>query len=154
VVTRTLAAAVDVAAVAATTVIVYLAVVAARFAWSPLTFRWPAPSAPVSGGVFIAIATVYLTASWAGTGRTWGGSVLGVRVVSTRLGRLGWWRSAVRAVAAVVFPVGLLWTAVSSGRRSLQDMLVGSLVVYDGHRDGGARLKEAGQHSVVEPGRG
>jgi uncharacterized RDD family membrane protein YckC len=154
VVTRILAAAVDVAAVAAATVLVHLAVVAARFAWSPLTFRWPTPSAPVTSAVFLAIATVYLTVSWAGTGRTWGGSILGLRVVSTRLGRLSWWRSAVRAVAAVVFPVGLLWTAVSSGRGSLQDLLVGSLVVYDWHRDGGARLSEAARLTVTEPGSG
>jgi hypothetical protein len=49
----------------------------------------------------------------------------------------------VRAVVYVVFPLGLLWSAVSSSRRSLQDVLVGSVVVYDWHRDGGARLAEA-----------
>jgi uncharacterized RDD family membrane protein YckC len=140
VVTRTLAAAVDVALAAAMVVLVYLAVVATRFAWSPLTFRWPTPSAPLSGAVFAAVATVYLTVAWAGTGRTRGGSLLGLRVVSTGLGPLGWWRAAVRAVAYIVFPVGLLWSAVSPHRRSVQDALVGSLVVYDGHHDGGARL--------------
>src|SRR3954447_892810 len=56
VVTRPLAAAVDVALAAAMVVLVYLAVVATRFAWSPLTFRWPAPSAPLSGAVFAAVA--------------------------------------------------------------------------------------------------
>jgi uncharacterized RDD family membrane protein YckC len=151
VVTRTLAAAVDVAAAAMTTVILYLAVAVARFAWSPLTFRWPAPSAPVSAGVFGVVATVYLTGAWATTGRTWGGSLLGFRVVSARLDRLGWWRSAVRAVASVVLPVGLLWTAVSPSRRSVQDLLAGSLVVYDWHRDGGTRLGEAARRSDVEP---
>jgi hypothetical protein len=151
VVTRTLAAAVDAALAAAMVVLVYLAVVVARFAWSPLTFRWPAPSAPVSGAAFAAVATVYLTVAWAGTGRTRGGSLLGLRVVSTRLGPLGWCRAAVRAVAYVVFPVGLLWSAVSPHRRSAQDALVGSFVVYDWHRDGGARLGNAGRPLGVEP---
>jgi uncharacterized RDD family membrane protein YckC len=140
VVTRTAAAAVDVAMVAGTVVLIYLAAVVARFAWSPLTFRWPEPSRPVSGAVFIAVATVYLTIAWARTGRTRGGSLLGLRVVSARLGPLGWWRAAARAVAYIVFPVGLLWSAVSPNRRSAQDVLVRSLVVYDWRRDGGARL--------------
>ena len=34
----------------------------------------------------------------------------------------------------VVFPVGLLWSAVSRERRSLQDLVVRSVVVYDWHR--------------------
>jgi uncharacterized RDD family membrane protein YckC len=150
-VTRSLAATVDVTVIAAVVVLVYLAAVAARFAWSPLTFRWPAPSAPVSSAVFVGVATAYLTVAWAGTGRTWGGSLLGLRVVSARLGPLGWWRAAVRAVAYVAFPIGLLWSGVSSGRRSAQDALVRSLVVYDGHRDGGARLGAAEHLLDVEP---
>ena len=48
VVTRTLAAILDAAVAAAMAVLVHLAVVAARFAWSPPTFEWPAPSAAVS----------------------------------------------------------------------------------------------------------
>jgi hypothetical protein len=35
-----------------------------------------------------------------------------------------------RAVACVVFPVGLAWVAVDSQRRSLQDLLFRSRVVY------------------------
>jgi uncharacterized RDD family membrane protein YckC len=150
-VTRSLAATVDVTVIAAVVVLVYLAAVAARFAWSPLTFRWPAPSAPVSGAVFVGVATAYLTVAWARTGRTQGGSLLGLRVVSARLGPLGWWRAAARAVAYVVFPLGLLWTAVSPTRRSVQDMLVRSLVVYDWRRDGGARLGVAERPSTSSP---
>jgi uncharacterized RDD family membrane protein YckC len=140
VVTRTLAAAVDAAVVAVAVALVYLAVVAARFAWSPLTFRWPAPSAPVSGTAFATVAVVYLTVAWARTGRSQGGSLLGLRVVSEQLGPLGWGRAAVRALVYVVFPLGLLWSAVSPTRRSVQDLLVRSVVVYDWHNDGGAHL--------------
>jgi len=148
VVTRCLAAAVDAAVVAGMVVLLYLGLVALRFAWSPLTFRWPTPSAQVSGTVFVAVATVYLTVAWARTGRTRGAGLLGLRVVSARLGPLGWWRAAVRAVVCVVFPVGLLWSAVSPTRRSVQDLLVRSLVVYDVHRDGGARLGAAARTSA------
>jgi uncharacterized RDD family membrane protein YckC len=151
VVTRTLAAVVDAAVVAGAVVLIYFAVAVARFAWSPLTFRWPAPSAPMSSSAFVAMATVYLTVAWARTGRTRGGSLLGVRVVSAQLAPLGWWRAALRAVAYVVFPLGLLWSAVSPTRRSVQDALVRSLVVYDSRRDGGARLGEATRRSDVEP---
>ena len=151
VVTRTFAAAVDAAVVAGAVVLIYLAVVAARFAWSPLTFRWPAPSGPVSGAVFVAVATVYLTVAWARTGRTRGGSLLGLRVVSAQLGPLGWWRAAARAVAYLVFPVGLLWSAVSPTRRSVQDVLVRSVVVYDWCRDGGAHLGETDRPAVSGP---
>jgi uncharacterized RDD family membrane protein YckC len=35
-----------------------------------------------------------------------------------------------RAVACVVFPIGLLWVAVDKERRSLQDLLFGSRVIY------------------------
>jgi len=148
VVTRCLAAAVDAAVVAGVVVLLYVALVALRFAWSPLTFRWPAPSAHVSGLVFVAVATVYLTVAWARTGRTRGAGLLGLRVVSARLRPLGWWRAAVRAAVCVVFPVGLLWSAVSPTRRSVQDLLVRSLVVYDRHRDGGVRLGASAQTSA------
>ena len=59
--------------------------------------------------------------------------------------------AAARAVAYVVFPVGLLWTAVSPTRRSVQDVLVRSVVVYDWRRDGGARLGVAEQPSTPSP---
>jgi hypothetical protein len=45
----------------------------------------------------------------------------------------------------------LLWTAVSPTRRSVQDILVRSLVVYDWRRDGGARLGVAERPSTSSP---
>jgi hypothetical protein len=41
-------------------------------------------------------------------------------------------RAVLRAALCVVFPLGLLWCALSRHRRSLQDLVVGSAVVYDG----------------------
>jgi uncharacterized RDD family membrane protein YckC len=143
VVTRALAAFVDAAVAAGVTVLLYLGFVGLRFAWSPLTFRWPTPPSHLFIIVYASVAALYLTVAWAGTGRTRGGSLLGIRVVSARGEPLGWLRAAVRAVMYVVFPLGLLWSVVSVRRRSVQDVLVRSVVVYDWHRDGGARLAEA-----------
>jgi uncharacterized RDD family membrane protein YckC len=62
-----------------------------------------------------------------------GSAVLGVRVVALGGRRLGWLRSGLRAVLCVFVPQGLLWSAVSVNRRSVQDLLVRSAVVYADH---------------------
>jgi uncharacterized RDD family membrane protein YckC len=150
VVTRALAAAVDIGLVVGVSVLLYVAGVGVLFAWSPLTFRWPTPPGWLPIVVFAGVAAFYLMAAWADTGRTRGGSLLGIRVVSTRGEPLGWPRAGARALAYVVFPLGLLWSALSPTRRSLQDVLVRSIVVYDWHRDGGARLAGA-TNALAEP---
>ena len=139
VVTRSLAAAVDTAVVAMAVVLIYLGTAAIRFALMPLAFVWPRPSPVFSLVGATLVATAYLSVAWATTGRTYGGGLLGLRVLSARRGLIGWPRAMVRAVACVVFPAGLLWAAVSPTRRSLQDLLLGSVVVYDWHRDRGTR---------------
>jgi uncharacterized RDD family membrane protein YckC len=131
VVTRGLAACVDLAAVVLATMVVDLAAAGARFAWSPVTFRWPQPAAPVTVFVLLAVAVVYLAVAWAMTGRTYGARLLGLRVLSTRLTLLGWTRSILRAFAYVILPVGLLWSGISADRRSLQDLVFRTVVVYD-----------------------
>ena len=107
--------------------------------WSARTFEWPRPEAAVSVTATGVLAVAYLTLAWATTGRTYGASVLGVRVLSAKHAVLGWFRAIVRAVLCVVFPIGLLWSVVSRRRGSLQDLVVRSVVVYDWHLDGGAR---------------
>jgi len=139
IVTRLLAAAVDTGVVAVATVFVYLGTAAVRFAFMPLAFTWPRPGPTMSVVGAALIATAYLAASWATTGRTYGGGLLGLRVLSAGRGLIGWPRAMVRAIAYVVFPAGLLWVAVSPTRRSLQDLLLRSVVVYDWHRDRGTR---------------
>ena len=58
-------------------------------------------------------------------------SVMGVRVVLGHRRQPGPLRALVRAAACVVFPVGVVWCAVSRTRRSVQDLLVRTWVVYD-----------------------
>lgn len=135
-----LAAVGDTAVVGIACASLYLGTAGVLFAWSPSSFRWPQPTPFLSLVVAGLVAVGYLTVAWATTGRTFGAGLLGVRVVSVRSGMLGWTRAFLRAVACVLFSVGLLWCAVSSKRRSVQDLLLGSVVVYDWHRDGGARV--------------
>jgi len=130
-VTRLLAAAVDLLVVLLGLGALVLVVAGARFLWSPATFRWPTPPSELSLLVAGLVAFGYLAVAWSETGRTYGGAVLGVRVVTRAGTRLGWLPAGLRAVLYLAFPLGLLWVAVSASRRSLQDLAVGSRVVYD-----------------------
>lgn len=133
-VTRLLAATVDMVVVLLLLGAGFVGIAAAGFLVSPLSFRWPTPPPTVSTLVGLLLAVGYLTVGWATFGRTCGAAVLGLRVLSNGRGRLGWARALLRALLCVIFPVGLLWSAVSRERRSLQDVAVRSVVVYDGHR--------------------
>jgi uncharacterized RDD family membrane protein YckC len=67
------------------------------------------------------------------TGRSYGDSLLGLRVLSSRHRIPGWSLAFIRAVFCVLFPVGLFWVALSPGRRSIQDVVLRTVVVYDWH---------------------
>jgi uncharacterized RDD family membrane protein YckC len=145
IVTRLLAAGIDVVAVLLMMVSLYFGLAGLRFLWSPAGFRWPSPSLPHSILLASVLAFWYFAVAWATTGRTYGAAVLGLRVLSRDHRVLGWIRAGVRAVACVVFPAGLLWVTVSRHRRSMQDVFVRSVVVYDWyhHRGAGARGSDA-----------
>lgn len=125
------AAVVDVLLVALIVTGIYLTFVALVFAISPGTFK---PST-LPNWVLIPLSAVvslaYLTQGWSGTGRTYGCSLMGLRVVDGAGNKPGVRRSFLRAVSYLVFPAGLLWVASSATNRSLQDILVGTHVVYD-----------------------
>jgi uncharacterized RDD family membrane protein YckC len=131
VVTRVLAAAVDAAVVVVLTVLLDLAAAGTRFLWSPMDFRWPRPTTTVTVVVLLLVAVVYLTVGWALTGRTYGLRLMGLRVLSSRHQLLGWTRSVLRALVSVLWPVGLLWCAISRTRLSLADVVLRTVVVYD-----------------------
>jgi len=42
-------------------------------------------------------------------------------------------RALMRALLCALFPVGLLWVAVSARNKSLQDIVSGTSVMYDWH---------------------
>ena len=78
-----------------------------------------------------AIAVAYLALSWAATGRSVGKQLAGLRVVDRGGRRMSLRRSFCRAVLYVLFPAGLLWVLASRRNASVQDLIVGTAVVYD-----------------------
>lgn len=118
--------------------VVVVVLVAAYGAWAAVlllvdgsAFRFPTPTfaAFYVAGVVVFIA--YLTASWATTGRTYGAHILGLRIVGRDGRRIGPLLSLARSVLCVVFPIGLVWCAVSRENRSLQDVILRTSVIYD-----------------------
>lgn len=140
IVTRALAAVIDLGVVLLMMAGALLTVAGLAFMWAPVSFSWPTPSWVLSLLVGALLAAAYLTVSWATTGRSWGAAVFGLRVRSIGRGRLGWARAGLRALLCVAFPPGLLWVVVSRRRLSLQDAVVLSVVVYDWHDDAGLRM--------------
>jgi uncharacterized RDD family membrane protein YckC len=131
IVSRTLAAFIDMLVVLTMLVIVWAALAAVLFLARPSHFTVPSPSWSLVVWAAGAASVLYLASAWATTGRTVGAQVMGLRVLDRRGERLGWLRSTARALTYVVFPLGLGWAIVDSRRRSVQDLVVASHVVYD-----------------------
>ena len=133
-ITRLLANTVDFGVVVAIVAGGYAGVAALRFLWNSRTFTFPAPGFGVlliAGG---AVMTLYLTACWTVSGRTFGDHLLGLRVLGLRGGHPRPVVALLRAVLCVLFPIGLFWIVVSRDNRSVQDVLLRSSVVYDWSR--------------------
>ena len=131
IVSRFLADAIDLLVIVAAVIGFYFALSGVRFLLHPRRFTWPEVSTLRLGTLGWILLIAYLTIGWANTGRTWGKSVLGLRVVSSRNEGLPLWRAFVRASLCALFPIGLFWSAVSSRNESVQDLLVRTTVVYD-----------------------
>jgi uncharacterized RDD family membrane protein YckC len=131
VVSRTVACAIDAGVLLVLLGAGYLALAGIVFAADPLGFTFPAPPRAATGAAAAAALVAYLAESWTTSGRTYGDHVLGLRVVD-RQGhppRLG--RALTRAVLCALLPVGLAWIVVSARRLSIQDVLLGTAVIYD-----------------------
>ena len=130
-VTRALANVVDLLVVALLVAGGYAAVAATRFLLSPTTFTFPTPSPSTLLLLGLCLQAAYFAVTWVEVGCTYGDRLLGLRVADDRGTRLGWGRSAVRAVLCTLVPVGLLWVLVSRDNRSVQDLLLRTSVLYD-----------------------
>ena len=130
-VTRSGAGVVDGLVVLLLVVFGVLGVNGARFLLRPRGFEFTSmPSGSVLG-LFLATLALYLAAAWALGGRTYGCHLMGVRVVDRHGRTPGAFLALARAALCVVFPLGLLWCAAGRSRRSVQDLLLGTRVVYD-----------------------
>lgn len=130
VVSRGVAALIDLAVVGVLLALIYLGLALTRLVLNPGSFRFPSLDGVFSGAVGFAVAVLYLAGCWSVSGCTAGAVAMGVRVVGRRLTRLKPLVALLRGAACVVFPVGLVWVAIDPHRRSLQDIVFGSRVVY------------------------
>lgn len=93
-------------------------------------------SVPTPPGWFSALMifwtlVIYLTLGWASTGRTIGKQLLGLRVVRADAEPLKPGQALVRAILCAVFYPGILWVPFDRRCRSLQDMALKTVVIYD-----------------------
>lgn len=130
-VTRLLAAAVDALTVTAGLVAAYGGLNLVLFLIDPRGFELVTVSALTDLTAALVVCVAYLAVAWSVTGRTYGDHVMGLRVVHRRGTRVRPLRALVRAALCVGFPIGLLWCAVSPSRRSVQDALLRTSVIYD-----------------------
>ncbi|WOC13014.1 RDD family protein [Gordonia sp. MP11Mi] len=130
IVSRTLAAGVDLAVVLMLMSGSYLAIAFVVFAVNVRDFHFPTVPWIFSATGFFVASVVYLFVCWAVTDRSVGQAVLGLRVASSKGGRVKVHWLLLRALFCTVFPIGLAWVALSSRRRSLQDIVLRTRVVY------------------------
>ena len=114
---------------------IYAGLATLRFLRNPRSFTFPAPSLVLVIEVASVVAALYFATCWALSGRTCGALLLGLRVVGRDGRHPRVIVATLRAIACVVFPVGLLWAGVDRLGRSVQDLLLRTSVVYDWPRD-------------------
>ena len=107
------------------------------FMLDPRSFEFRGASVLVSLTAAAVVLVLYQVTAWSTTGRTYGHHLMGLRVVGPHEERLWLPRALLRSVLCVIFPIGLLWCAVSPARRSLQDIVVRTAVLYDWQRHTG-----------------
>jgi uncharacterized RDD family membrane protein YckC len=130
IVSRATAAVIDLVVVLLLIGLLWVGLLLTRLALNPSSFRLPDVSVLFSTTATFAISVLYLAGCWAVSGCTVGAVVMGLRVVGRRGDRMPVPFALLRAAACVVFPIGLAWVAVDRDRRSVQDVVFRSRVVY------------------------
>lgn len=91
----------------------------------------PKPPAWLSAVAIFWILVIYLALGWGSTGRTVGKQLMGLRVVRADGRSLKPRQAFVRALFCAVLYPGLLLALVDRRNRSVQDMVLKTVVVYD-----------------------
>lgn len=136
-VTRMVAAAIDGVVVILFLLVGYAATSVFLFLLDPRGFTFPSVGLLFSMASAFVVLVVYETLAWWLTGRTYGGLVMGLRVVSFRGRRLRLAGAFARAMFSAGFPIGILWVAISRENRSVQDVVLRTSVIYDWQPKGG-----------------
>lgn len=128
--TRFLASAIDIALVALLMMGIWLGIEILQLIFTPgVEVNPPRAATLVLWGY--AFTTLYWMVAWATTGRSLGAWAMGVRVVNRKGERLSWPIALARSAFSVGFPIGLGWALVSRRNRSVQDVVLRTIVIYD-----------------------
>lgn len=115
--------------------VIYLVVIAGvNLLWDLLfsnKLSVPTPPGWFSALMIFWVLVIYLGLGWASTGRTIGKQLLGLRVVREDAQPLKAGQAFVRAFLCAVFYPGILLVVLDRRMRSVQDVVVKSVVVYD-----------------------
>ena len=130
IVSRGVAAVIDFVVVGVLLAMIYGGLRLSELMFHPVMFTLPALSFVFSTAATGIVSVLYLTACWAVSGSTIGAVTMGLRVTGLRRDRLSPVTAFLRALTCVMFPVGLLWVVVDKNRRSLQDIVFRTKVVY------------------------
>lgn len=131
VVTRLVAAGLDAVVVGLIIGSSYGALAGFSFLLDPRAFTFPGIDLFFSMASALVVLVLYQAITWRLTGRTYGNAVMGLRVVGRNGERLSLAGSFARSLATAVFPVGILWVAVSRENRSVQDLALRTSVIHD-----------------------
>ena len=131
IVTRFVANTIDAVVVGVALGSLYLGYSAVIFMLDPRAFEFPAVTFLACLTTALFMATFYLWIAWWVVGRSYGAHIMGLRVSGRRGRKLGPLRALARAGFCVFFPIGLFWCVISPKRRSVQDVLLFTKVVYD-----------------------
>jgi uncharacterized RDD family membrane protein YckC len=130
IITRGMAAIIDLLVVLLIMSALYGGLILVRLVYSPAAFSLPSLNAVFSTVVTFAVAVLYLAGCWTVSGSTAGAVTMGLRVVGRRSQRVRLPIGLLRAIGCVLFPIGLLWAVIDRQRRSLQDIVFRTRVVY------------------------
>lgn len=130
IITRGLAAVIDLMVVLLIMSVLYGGLVLVRLVYSPTAFSLPSLNVVFSTVVTFVVAVLYLTGCWTLSGSTAGAVTMGLRVIGRRSQRVSLLVGLLRAISCVLFPIGLLWVMVDRRRRSLQDIVFRTRVIY------------------------
>lgn len=131
VVTRVVAAVIDSLVIGLVLMLGYAGYAGLVFLVDPRTFSFPKPGVFFSLTAALSVLVVYLTLSWWVGGRTYGCTLMGLRVVNYTGANMRLLGALLRALFCAFFPIGLLWVAVNRENRSVQDLVLRTSVIYD-----------------------
>jgi uncharacterized RDD family membrane protein YckC len=131
VVSRTIAAAIDLVTILVTMLVLYFAIAGVIFVLDPRRFSFPRFPALLLFIVGEVMLFFYLAIGWMSTGRSVGKQVMGLRVVDSKGRKVRASRALLRSALCTLIPVGLYWCTVDSENRGVHDVLLRTIVVYD-----------------------